>query len=175
MVVSNPVVNELRTLLSAKKGELYQLEQEFEGRVKSLRDDIAAVERTLGLYQTDKPVESENQESLTRISIRELRRLGTQKKALDYIAGQNDGCIKVSEAKQLLIEAGLIKGQHKYAYGHIYNMLNQDERYIKIGEGKFIRQQHSLNVSGPSGSEMNDTLKQPIMLRRSGGNHQGHL
>ena len=43
----------------------------------------------------------------------------------------------VNDAKAMLIRAGFIKGQPKYAYGHLYNLLANDDRYDAVGDGVF--------------------------------------
>ena len=68
-----------------------------------------------------------------------LRKMRNQKEALSYIADQNDGVLRIAEAKQALIKAGLIRGQPKYAYGHIHNMLKNDDGYDQVDPGVFLK------------------------------------
>ena len=155
MVTTNPVINELRTLLSQKKAEIHAIRQEYEVRLKRVEADTEAIERTLAIYLQDKPTADEPKVVLriSDLSMSHLRRLRTQMNGLDYIAERNDGYIKVNVAKGLLIEAGLTKGQPKYVYGHIYNMLKDSDRYEKSGEGEFRRKQHILSLDeNPNGS-----------------------
>ena len=67
----------------------------------------------------------------------QLRAQLTQKDAMLLIARQNNGLVKIKEAAPLMIKAGQITGKSKYAYGHMYDLVDKDERYEKVGQGKF--------------------------------------
>ena len=129
----------LRTDLAQKESEIASLET----KANELREDIRAIKRVLGMYPNG-AVETKALAANVQVSASELRGKRTQMEALDYIAEKHSGRIKVNIAKQLLIGAGLTKGNPKYVYGHIYNMLKGDERYEPIGDGEFQKKQGSL-------------------------------
>ena len=97
-----------------------------------LQEDISALERVQRM-SANGLLDGHH----TNGDLPELRKMLTQKDAMDYIADQNDGIVKVNEVKKLLLQTGFIKGKPKYAYGHLYNILKNDERYEAMGVGTF--------------------------------------
>ncbi len=55
----------------------------------------------------------------------------TAKEALIAIAKANEGTIRIVDAKQLLIGAGVIK-KPKYAWGAIYTTLTRNHEFEKV-------------------------------------------
>lgn len=141
MVNGNPSPNDLRTLLAQKKSEIIDLES----KVNDLQEDIGAIERVLSMYPNGTKT-TQAPSSTVQVTASELRGKDTYKQVLDYIAEKSGGRIKTNVAKRLLIEAGLTRGNPKYVYGHIYNMLKADERYEAIGKGEFQKIQPSLTL-----------------------------
>ena len=45
--------------------------------------------------------------------------------------------MNITEARDLPIEAGKITGLKKYAYGHLYSILEADDRFEQVGKGQF--------------------------------------
>ena len=66
-----------------------------------------------------------------------LSTMPNQKEALHFIATQNGGKVNIAEARDLPIEAGEITGLKKYAYGHLYSILEADDRFEQVGKGQF--------------------------------------
>ena len=108
--------------------------------LRELQEDVRALERVKRMspngVQSSLPIES----NASTVLLSEMQKKRTQKEAIDYYADQSDGRVKVNDLKQLLIKAGFIKGKHQYAYGHIYAMLKNDDRYEHLGNGAFQRQ-----------------------------------
>ena len=110
-----------------------------------LQEDIRALERVQrmsanGVYVVEAATPSPSvpgAATLLPLSLSEVRKMRTQKEALGYIADQNNGLVKVKEAKELLISSGHIKGQPKHAYVHLYNILKDDPHYVRSGKGEF--------------------------------------
>ena len=98
--------------------------------LRELQEDIRALERVQ--HMSSNGIAKEG-----NVDLMELQKRRTQKEALDYIADCNSGRVVVNDAKAILIRAGFVKGQPKYAYGHLYNMLKNDERYEAMGVGTF--------------------------------------
>lgn len=140
MVTTNPVINELMTLLSQKRAGLHEFEQQMEQALKARREDIQAIERTIELYQNGRVANSRIMVPAltTNIIPSELHGM-TQMGALDHIAEKNEGRIKVSLAKRLLIEAGIAKGNPRYLMSSIYHLLENSGKYEKVAPGEFMR------------------------------------
>ncbi len=139
MVSVNPTRDSLYIMLAEKKAEA----RGWESRLGTLQEDIRAIERVLGMYPNG-TAETSVPSPTVQVTASELRNGHTHKEAVDYIADKHGGRVKVGEAKHLLIEAGLVTGNPKYVYGHIYNMLKNDERYEPVGKGEFQKKQGSL-------------------------------
>jgi hypothetical protein len=67
---------------------------------------------------------------------RRLRDL-TQYEALVQIAEDNEGIIRTSKARDILIQAGLTQSKPKNAYTNIHHLLSKSDEFEKIGEGVF--------------------------------------
>ena len=134
-----PTRNDLQTMLAQKRSGL----EDLKSKIGALEEDVHAIERVLRMIPNG-AMDSKTLGTTIKVTATELRGVPTQKAALDYISDKQGGRIKVNVAKQLLIEAGFVKGNPKYAYGHIYNMLKADERYESIGEGEFQKKQSTL-------------------------------
>ena len=98
--------------------------------LRELQEDIRALERVQ--HMSSNGVAEQGNVDLT-----ELQKRRTQKEALDYIADQNNSRVKINDAKAMLIRTGFIKGQPKHAYGHLYNLLANDDKYDAVGDGVF--------------------------------------
>ena len=110
---------DIATMLTEKKTAL-----------RELQEDIRALERVQDMSLNGGAEQGS-------IDLAALQKRRTQKEALDYIADQNNGRVKINDAKALLIRIGFIKGQPKHAYGHLYNLLANDDRYDAVGNGVF--------------------------------------
>ena len=66
-----------------------------------------------------------------RALIRSLRGLA-QPQALVEIAKANGGVLRTADAKNHLIEAGLVKG-YRNVSGHIFSLLRDGDRFAKLG------------------------------------------
>lgn len=71
--------------------------------------------------------------------MKDLRDIGGQMKALDYMADKNNGHIKVNFAKRLFIEAGLSKAKVENLYSQIYALMNDSPHYELFEPGEFKR------------------------------------
>jgi len=107
---TNAVVNELLSLLAMKRKERQELNQ----RLAEYDVDIQALERTVRIYSNGKaPVGSEP----VKVTADFLRGMN-QLTALKTIARNNNGLVRPTDAKKLLIEAKLITGDPKNAGPH---------------------------------------------------------
>ena len=105
--------------------------------MRELQEDIHALERVQRMSPNGTQRALPIEEAVTSISLAELREERTQQDALDFIADRNGGYLKVKEVKKLMIDAGFIHGNPRYAYGHIYALLKNNERYDQLGKGAF--------------------------------------
>ena len=145
MTSQNATLNDVRTILAQKRSEKATLET----KLSNLAEDIGAIERVLSMVPNG-TMDSKALSPTVQMTTSELRTKRTQKDALDSIADKDGGRIKVGIAKQLLIEAGFVKGNPKNVYGHIYNLLKNDNRYepVRKGTGEFRKRQGSLPLQG---------------------------
>lgn len=67
----------------------------------------------------------------TDVSLELIKRLKglSQPEALIEIAQYHNGILKTAEAKQILIKAGLVKGNPKNVLSHLYSLLRSPERF----------------------------------------------
>ena len=115
--------------------EIDRILAEKKAAMLELQEDIRALERVQRMIGNGVRCQAVLEYN---IDLAELRKQRTQKEAMDYIANKHDGVVKVNEAKELLLEAGFIKGDPKYAYGHLFRILREDdEGYESIGNGSF--------------------------------------
>lgn len=61
----------------------------------------------------------------------------TQYEALVRIAKDNGGVLRISDARDILIKAGLSKGSPRNVYGSIYNKLRLSDEFAWISEGTY--------------------------------------
>ena len=119
-------MQDIATLLATKQ----KIAKELEANLEEVQKDIDALVRVQniscnGIVQTRTSMPSA------------LRDMPNQKEALHFIATLNDGIINIAEARDMLIAVGKITGKKKYAYGHLYSILESDDRFEQIAKGQF--------------------------------------
>ena len=128
--------NELANLI----GQLCNQRKELQQRLDELDKQLEAVETTVHLLRYGKSGRSYTDKSL----ISELRGK-THIDALLTIAGKNNNRLKATEAKRLMIEAGLIRNP-KTALSMLYTIINRSGKFERVrpGEYRLIDVQQSL-------------------------------
>jgi hypothetical protein len=117
-------IDELLKILSQlRKGH----EQTF-SRLAELEQDMEAIETTLRYLKARQPAEIQ-----AAIDPNELRSM-TQIKALIAVAKSNNGDLKVTEAKRLMLQAGLFQNS-KNASQIIYNVIKRSDVFVKVRPG----------------------------------------
>jgi hypothetical protein len=158
-------ISDLLALLQRLRAQEDGLVREAEVMLAALRENIAAVQRTLALMGAEEPVilgptpPTTDAPTLPAMQISgaappvtmgqwaQKLRGKTQADALPIIARENGGILRVREVKQIFIATGLAKGQPKYIGPHIYHMLEDMEEFEKEGIGTFrLRQKPYLTA-----------------------------
>ena len=126
--------------------QLRARERELGSELEQVRSDIEAVQRALALLrgQNGVPVEDATQ----RISVESLKGM-SYLAAIAAVARTNNGRVKVTDAKRLLLEAGIARNP-KTAYQMITSTILRSDRFQRIARGTYqllpskSREQHSL-------------------------------
>ena len=113
--------------------DLRAKEKELDAELEEVRRNIEAVQRASVLLRAKYglPAESPKDES-----VYEALRGKTLIAALIDLAGSNNGVVKVTEAKRLLLEAGLL-GNPRTAYQGITATLLRSNRFERVMPGAY--------------------------------------
>jgi hypothetical protein len=104
-------------------------------RLNEVRKNLDAAKTTRSLLRQGETRERDV-ESTSSVLIREL--VGkTQLEAMEYIARKNENRLRISTAKNLLVKAGLMKGNKKNFYNILYTILTRSGRYKRIAPGEY--------------------------------------
>jgi len=150
MSTPNDVLEYLDSLLAdleADERDAQQRLDEVQQRVQSLRttrDYVATRQRAPGISRSDlasvangvvAPIGGAAVQRSTWA--RKLQGL-KQYEALRRIAEENEGhIVNASEARDILIAAGLVHGKPRNAGSHLYNLLKDSEEFEKVSPGNF--------------------------------------
>jgi hypothetical protein len=79
----------------------------------------------------------------------------TQFEALIKIAEDHDGVIRVKDATDIVLKAGLSKGQPRNVYRHVLTLLSQSDDFERIGPGTYrlVADDASAEISGSAREE----------------------
>ena len=116
--------------LSKVLADLRQEHQKAFNRVAQYEQDIAAIETALRYLKARQPAEIR-----AVVDPVELRGM-TQTKALMTIAKRNNGDLKVTEAKRLMLQAGLFQNS-KNASQIIYNVIKRSDVFERVNPGVY--------------------------------------
>lgn len=137
MTVTSPAVNELLTVLAKLRAEREVLQGDPRKKLEGHDSRILAIEIAIEELRRRYANGKESPEiSLPEIPSSDLRGL-THMDALVKIAERNNGLVKVTEAKHLLIAAGLAKGKPKHIGPHIHHLLMDSPQFERDGPGTF--------------------------------------
>lgn len=124
---------------------LVSLRDKLEERHRAVRKEaeevasnLEAVSKTLALLDSDKPEEEENEgesQDEARVDLTSLRGL-TQIEALVKIAQHRGGKFLLSDAKRILVQAGMIKTP-KNAGPIIFNVIQRSDRFRRVESGVY--------------------------------------
>lgn len=140
---SPSTIGDLTTLLARLRADEAALMEEYEERLATLRQRIAAVQLTLDLFVNVPqigPTDATGYRPIQAPGVNGWRsKLAglTQPQALARIAEENGGRLRITEAKRILIAAGHVKGSHKNVSSHIYHLLGNSDRWRKEEPGLF--------------------------------------
>lgn len=133
MVTTNPVVNELRNLISQLRSQRAIIEKEFQERLTAIEQKIADVETTLALYS-----EGRNIAALPLGGVKARDIAGKNHiEALITIAKGNNSMVKVTEATRLFMEARLSKMNRRSLSSHIHHKLSESDLFEYVSPGTF--------------------------------------
>ncbi|HAV10880.1 MAG TPA: hypothetical protein DCX22_04640 [Dehalococcoidia bacterium] len=119
-------MNELTTLI----GKLRKQKGELQNQLGNVDSQLEAVETTLNLI-VGKPTNLIENHSLV-IEIQGK----TMVEALKIIAGKNNNRIKVTDAKRIMMKAGLIHNAQN-ALSMLYTIINRSGKFTKIKPGEY--------------------------------------
>ena len=133
MEIKSQAEIQLTLVLARLRDERESLQLELNRRIAEKEAEISAVLTAIRLVkQAAGQGFHENSGPTVASSFKGM----TQRKALVEIARRNGGNVRVSEAKRLLISAGLIKNPKK-GWGIVYTTLSRSSEFEKIGPGEF--------------------------------------
>ena len=115
----------LKILAQLRRGH----DQTF-SRLAELERDIDAIETTLKFLRAGQP-----KDASTLVDIDELRGK-TQLQGLKAIAEKGGGEVKVTEAKRLMLEAGLFQST-KNVSQKIYNTIKRSDFFVRVRPGVY--------------------------------------
>ena len=128
MASGDTTLNELIDLLARLRREKAKAQQ----KLTELDEQLAAVEVTMRLLgRNGKLGVPDEYESL----VSELQGK-TQLDALLTIAGKSDNHLKATDAKRLMLQAGLLRNP-KTALSMIYTVINRSGRFEKVRPGEY--------------------------------------
>ena len=113
--------------------QLRARERELERELDQARSDIEAVQRALALLRGQNGLPVEN--AAERISVESLKGM-TYLAAIKAIARKNDGKVKVTDAKRLLLEAGVALNP-KTAYQQVTSTLIRSKHFERVAPGTY--------------------------------------
>jgi len=101
-------------------------------KAKQLEDNLRHIQAVIKLYETG--IGEESVPDLVPIA---SLRGQTQLSALIKIAKAGGGKFKISDARALLIKAGLINSPKGNAANILFNAINRSDRFRRIGRGEY--------------------------------------
>ena len=101
---------------------------------KQLQDDLKHIEAVIKLYETEKSGEDDSVSTL--VPLASLKGL-TQIKALVKIARASGGKFRISDARALLIRAGLINSPKGNENNILFNAIARSEKFKRVGYGEY--------------------------------------
>lgn len=131
---NNVMNSHLFVVLSGLKKRKDRLQKEYQDRLAEIDVQIEAVNITLRLLsaQENKSLDTLNPVFIPAATFAKK----TLREALQEIAKRNEGVLKVSIARKLLVEAGKIKNT-KSAWAMIYTTLSRSPEFNKTAPGEF--------------------------------------
>src|SRR6266540_6594521 len=131
---TSSTVNDLLELLQRLRSEEEVLTKEIEARRADVRGKMLAVQTTLGLLTKE---ERGDRAPLPTNGWAEKLKGLTHEAGLMRLAKENDGLVKVSEARRIFIAAGLARGNPKHVGPHLYHLLTKSEDFERVAPGTF--------------------------------------
>ncbi len=120
------VTNELTSLM----GKLRKQKNELQSQLNSLDGQLEAVETTLNLLVGKPATSIEDHELVYEIQGK------THIDALGIIAGKNNNRLKVTDAKRIMMKAGMIRNP-KSALSMLYTIMNRSGKFVRIRPGEY--------------------------------------
>ncbi|HLK19894.1 MAG TPA: hypothetical protein VKT81_13110 [Bryobacteraceae bacterium] len=140
-------------LLAKLKAKKEALQKEYEGKVAEVDREIESVSTTARLLREPPSVlEVRVSESLAVSDGSLMNQLmgKTARQALVLIAEANQGIVRITDAKRLLIGAGVIK-KPKHAWGATYTNLMRSPEFEKVsgqaGTFRLVKRQGTFSVA----------------------------
>jgi hypothetical protein len=139
-------------LLTKLKAKKETLQKEYADKVAEVDREIESVSTTVRLLREPPALEIRVSESLSVSDGSLMNQLmgKTARQALVLIAEANQGIVRITDAKRLLIGAGVIK-KPKHAWGATYTNLMRSPEFEKVpdqaGTFRLVKRQGTLSVA----------------------------
>jgi len=124
-----------------------QVLESLRKKQKQLQDDLRHIEAVIRLYEAEKAGEGESVPTL--VPLQSLRGL-TQIKALVKIARASGGKFRISDARALLVKAGLINSPKGNENNILFNAIARSEKFKRVGYGEYELIEKKPVVIGPA-------------------------
>ena len=121
--------------IAEQKARKAEIESSLQERIKDISANIAALERTLALFDANGGGEKGRKFAVAPEEIRAHAK--THREALRYIGEHTNGTLHYTEARDLLIASGLTKGQASNVASQVYRLLSKSPEWEKVSEGRF--------------------------------------
>jgi hypothetical protein len=137
MATSTSAVNEVLALLAELRAQEEAIMKEVEDRLVYVRNRIAATETVLEMLTGNSGQdEARSLPTTTNGWAQKLKGL-TQVQALVRMAQENEGVVRVRDARRIFMATGLAKGKPKYVGPHLYHILKDAEQFERVAPGTF--------------------------------------
>jgi hypothetical protein len=141
-------IDEVRALVEKHRREEETIRVEYERRIDHNRRVREAAEVTLQallaetpLVATDdapaSPPPAEPEPAPAPVNWKRVLAGMTQPEALVRIAELGDGIVRTNDAKAIVIEAGLLRGNPKYLNSRLHTILIESDRFERIAPGTY--------------------------------------
>ena len=113
--------------------ELLREEAEIEGQLSELQGRLTEIKGRISSYRLVSEECAEASAEIGMVEMDELRTLSL-KEALVVLAGRNNGELNVYQARPLLIDAGLLRGDSRSMSSRLHEALTSSKQLEQTGE-----------------------------------------
>ena len=147
MTTQNGFRSQVLSLIAEQRAKKTSIQRQLDG----IDERIAALELTLTIHEECNPVSVRRHGFV--VSPDDVRANGgTQMEALKFIARHNNGHVRYTEAKDILIAAGMTSGKARNVAAHLYNLMASSDKWERVSPGVFrlLEDEHVQQTSNPA-------------------------